>query len=48
MPNQRKASQVAVTIYVDRDLKAAAKDRARERSETVTAVILRALRRYVR
>jgi hypothetical protein len=48
MPNQRSADQVAVTFYIDRDLKAAVKARAAEKCETVTDVVTRALKRYVR
>jgi predicted transcriptional regulator len=48
MPDQRSPSQVAVTVYIDRDLKASVKTRAEERGDTVTAIIERALKRYVR
>ena len=48
MPNQRSADQVAITFYVPRDLKAATKTRAQEKGETVTDVLVRALKRYVR
>jgi hypothetical protein len=48
MPNQRAAEKVAITVYVPLTLKAAAKTRAEEKGETVTDVIVRALRRYTR
>jgi hypothetical protein len=48
MPNQRKASQVAITVYIDRDLKAAVRARIAEKGETLTDVVARALKRYVR
>jgi hypothetical protein len=48
MPNQRDPNKVAITVYVLRDIKAATETRAKERGETVTDVVTRALRRYVR
>lgn len=48
MPDQRDPGKVGITVYIDRDLKASVRTRAEERGETVTAVIQRALRRYVR
>lgn len=45
--NQRSKTQVAITFWVDRDLKSALKALAAERSETVTDVLLRAVRQYV-
>lgn len=48
MPNQRDPDQVAVTVYLPRDLKASVKARAEERGDTITDVITRACRRYVR
>jgi hypothetical protein len=46
MPNQPKTK--ARGVRVPDDLWQAAQARAKERGETVTDVILRALRRYVR
>ena len=48
MPNQRDPNQVAITVYIPRDLKAATKARVAEKGETVSEVIVRALRRYTR
>lgn len=47
MPNQPRADNPARAIRVPDELWAAAKERAAERGETVTAVVLRALREYV-
>jgi hypothetical protein len=48
MPDQRRASLVAVTVYIDRDLKNAVRAEAAERGETVTAMINRACLDYTR
>jgi hypothetical protein len=45
-PNQPKTPMLAVRV--PRELQDAARERARERGETVTDVIVRALKRYVR
>jgi NRPS condensation-like uncharacterized protein len=46
MPNQPKTP--ARSVRVPEDLWQAAKDRAEQQGETVTDVILRALKRYTR
>jgi hypothetical protein len=48
MPDQRDPSKVMVTVYVDRDLRDAVNARAKEKGETVAAVLTRALKRYAR
>lgn len=48
MPNQPRPDNPARSVRVPDDLWNAAKERAAERGETVTDVILRALRRYTR
>lgn len=48
MPNQPRPDNPGRNVRVPDALWAAAKERAAERGETVTDVILRALRRYVR
>lgn len=48
MPNQPRPDNPARSVRVPDDLWTAAKERAAERGETVTDVLLRALRRYVK
>ncbi len=48
MPNKPRPDNPARSVRVPDDLWQAAKDRAAERGETVTDVLVRALRRYVR
>lgn len=48
MPNQPRADNPARSVRVPDDLWQAAKSRASERGETVSAAIIRALERYVR
>jgi hypothetical protein len=48
MPNQRGADQVSVAIYVDKDVKAAFKAATEQRGETITDVLVRAMRNYTR
>ena len=48
MPNQPRPDNPARSVRVPDDLWTAAKERAAERGETVTDVLVRALRRYVR
>lgn len=47
MPNQHAETRQAVTYRLPRELLAAARTRAGERGETMTAVIERALAEYV-
>lgn len=47
MPSQHAATRQAVTFRLPRDLLDAAKARAAEREETMTAVVERALSEYV-
>lgn len=48
MPNQPKQNTARIEIYIPDELKAAAKARAVERGESVSAVVRRALEEYVR
>lgn len=48
MNNQRDSDKVAVTFYVPKQLKALVKARLDEKGETMTAVLIRALKRYVK
>jgi len=48
MPNQPRPDNPARSVRVPDDLWTAAKAEAERRGETVTDVLLRALRRYVR
>lgn len=48
MPNQPRKDNPARSVRVPDDLWNAAKTRAEERGETVTDVLIRALKRYVR
>lgn len=48
MPNTPRPDNTAHTVRVPDDLWAAALERAAERGESVSAVVRRALRRYVR
>lgn len=48
MPNQPRPDNPARGVRVPDELWEAAKERAAERGETVTDVIVRALKRYVR
>lgn len=48
MPNQPRADNPARSVRVPDDLWRAAKERAADRDETVTDVLVRALERYVK
>lgn len=48
MPNQPRKDNPARSVRVPDELWDAAKERAAERGETVTDVVIRALKRYVR
>lgn len=48
MPNQPRTDNPARSVRVPDELWQAAKERAAERGETVTDVLIRALRRYTR
>lgn len=48
MPNQPRKGNTSRSFRVDEDLWDAVRKRAAERGETVTDVLVRALRRYVR
>lgn len=48
MPNQRRADQVPLMVYIPVELRDAAKAEAERRGETVSDAVRRMLRRYVR
>lgn len=47
MPNKRSGDKQAVTVYVPRELRAAATAKAAAEGDTITAVVERALEVYV-
>lgn len=47
MPNKRSGDKQAVTVYIPRELRAAATAKASAAGETMTAVIERALAEYL-
>lgn len=46
MPNQRRAGMASIHIYIPYTLREQVQARTQERGETLTDVIVRALRRY--
>jgi hypothetical protein len=48
MPDQRNADKVGLHVYVPRELREAAQATSQAKGETVTDVVARALRSYVR
>lgn len=48
MPGQRKEGQKLITVWLDEDLVAAVQAKAKERDDTITDLVRRTFKRYIR